>query len=105
MLYFERVSFVDCKIVERSDKKIILKRTQGTFDPSEYGVNVYLIASSKMVEELNTLADSKNIDISEAIYITIQYNKLIDIKKKKDAVYINIRKIIDIEKSDHVSPL
>lgn len=99
------ISFIDCKIVESNEKGTLFKRTPGTFDPTEYGLNVYFIASDEVMKELNTLASRKDIDLSKNVYITMQYNKLLDIKKEEDAVYITIRKIIDIENSDYVAPL
>lgn len=99
------VRYVDCSIAENSDNKIILKQTIGTFDPSEYGLNIYIVVPPKMVEELKNCLAEKDIDISENFNFTFQYNKLTGIKREKEAVYFYISKIVGIEKSDYIRPL
>lgn len=106
--YFQKNNFTytaDCKIDTSNSDKIIFKQTLGTFDPSENGLDVYFIMSPKIWEELNTLADNKNIDINKNIVVTFQYNKLVDISNKKRGVYFTVRKLIDIEKSNYVPHL
>lgn len=96
---------VDCKIVETNDGKVTFKQTLGTFDPTEYGLDVYFIASPNIIKELNSLAESKDIDINDEIVLKFQYNELFDVKKEKGAVYFYIRKIINIEKSNFIPHL
>lgn len=102
IFFFKRNSFVnvvDCHIIEINNSKVLLKRTLGTFDPSEYGLNVYYSISLKNWEKIKELANKQNINLDKSIRITFRGNKLFDLRKKKEGVYFNMRKVIDVKQT------
>lgn len=76
-----------------------------TFDPDEYGTDVYFIVSDPIVEEINTRITGKSVNRDGNIQMTFEYNKLFDIKKEQSGVYFRVRKLVDIETSDFTPPL
>ncbi|MCB6607484.1 hypothetical protein V3C10_17145 [[Clostridium] symbiosum] len=94
---YEFVRIVHCQIIEQNDEGVLLKATLGTFDPTEYGMDIYYTASPKVWKKIEELAKNKSVDTTQSIEITFRGNDLIDLRKKKEAVYFRIRNVRDIK--------
>lgn len=102
-LQYERNNFTRlsvCKLTGQENGNMIFKQTLGTFDPSEYGVNVYVVASPRRWEEIISLAEEYNVSLDENIRLTFEYNRLFGLEQKSDSTYFKIGRVISVEQAD-----
>lgn len=93
-----------CKVYNEKDGKLFLKQIPGTFDPEEYGTSVFLIAEPKIVDQLEQLSKQADVSLDGDMIITMLYNSLRDIQKREDGVYIRIRSLKSVQKSNYTYP-